>query len=183
MDLYYRFNVFPIHIRPLRERTEDILKLVDLFIDQFNEDEKEISGAKSNRITGVTENAKKYLKYATWVGNVRELRNAIEYAFIHAKAGELQPTNFPKPQLELADVADASSVEPSDVAEPEPRESGSCCFSRPNAFQDGFASEYYGYIQTSEHREDDAHNGCADKRGRRIGVAAAPGNAFAGLCG
>ena len=134
IDLYYRLNVFPIHIPPLRERTKDILKLVDLFIEQFNTDEKEISGAESDRITGVTDEAEKYLKYATWVGNVRELRSAIEYAFIHhAKAGELQPTNFPKPQLELADASsvvpsEVAEPEPSDVAEPEPRESDAAAF-------------------------------------------------------
>jgi transcriptional regulator with GAF, ATPase, and Fis domain len=116
MDLYYRINVFPIHIASLRERTDDIDGLdglVEKFIKDFNKEEREISGATSDRITGVTKEAGKFLRYASWTGNVRELRSAIEYAFIHhAKEGELQLTNFPESLLKLAD---ASSVVPSEA--------------------------------------------------------------------
>ena len=70
-DLYYRLNVVPIHLPPLRERREDIPLLVDHFIARFNERLKK-------QITGVEPEAIDRLISHTWPGNIRELENVIE---------------------------------------------------------------------------------------------------------
>lgn len=74
-DLYYRLNVLPIHIPPLRERREDIPPLVDHFIDRYNRKLKV-------RINGISQEVmERFLQYP-WPGNVRELENTIERAMI-----------------------------------------------------------------------------------------------------
>lgn len=77
-DLFYRLNVFPIHLPPLRERTDDIPLLIDYFVDKFNSVFR-----KSKK--GVSRDALKFLLEYDFPGNVRELENAIEYAFIKGK--------------------------------------------------------------------------------------------------
>ena len=70
-DLYYRLNVFPIHLKPLRERTEDILPLADHFLGVYT--------ARSGRsFDGFSEGAKSALLDYQYPGNVRELRNIVE---------------------------------------------------------------------------------------------------------
>jgi formate hydrogenlyase transcriptional activator len=76
-DLYYRLNVFPIKIPPLRERTEDIPPLVWSFIREF---EKKMG----KRIEHVNDSCMKALMDYDWPGNVRELRNVVEHAMILA---------------------------------------------------------------------------------------------------
>jgi two-component system response regulator GlrR len=78
-DLYYRIHVIPIEIPPLRERKEDILPLVELFLKKFS-----VSMAK--KITGLEPQAMQRLMLHDWPGNVRELENTIEYAV--AMAGQ-----------------------------------------------------------------------------------------------
>ena len=74
-DLYYRLNVLPILIPPLRERREDIMLLAHYFIEQYSRDFRK-------NIEGFSEDAKEYLVNYDWPGNVRELKNAIERAVI-----------------------------------------------------------------------------------------------------
>jgi transcriptional regulator with GAF, ATPase, and Fis domain len=81
-DLYYRLNVFPIVVPPLRERIEDIPLIVDRFVDEF-------SKALSKRIDGVRPQSMEALQSYNWPGNIRELRNVIERAMILAKGREL----------------------------------------------------------------------------------------------
>ena len=80
-DLYYRLNVFPIHLNPLRERPEDILLLADHFLGAYT--------AKSGRnFDGFSEGAKSSLLDYQYPGNVRELRNIVERTvpfFAHQK--------------------------------------------------------------------------------------------------
>jgi two-component system response regulator AtoC len=77
-DLYYRLNVLPIHIPPLRERKADIPPLVDYFIDVYNK-------RLGLQIKGVSKGAmERFLQYP-WPGNVRELENIIERAMILAE--------------------------------------------------------------------------------------------------
>ena len=87
-DLYYRLNLFRIHIPPLRDRREDIPLFVSAFIS-------ELSAEHGKPITGITSDARNYLQNAEWRGNVRELRNAIETAIILATTEELQRKDFP----------------------------------------------------------------------------------------
>ena len=81
-DLYYRLNVFPIHVPPLRERVEDITILAGKFLDRFSRNH-------GIRVKGVQENALKALMTHNWPGNVRELQNTIERAVILTEPGRL----------------------------------------------------------------------------------------------
>ena len=87
-DLYYRLNLFRIHIPPLRDRREDIPLFVSAFVS-------ELSAEHEKTITGITPEALNYLQSATWHGNVRQLRNAVESAIIVATTDELQLRDFP----------------------------------------------------------------------------------------
>ena len=74
-DLYYRLNVFPIEMPPLRERAEDIPLLVELFVSEFSQ-------KMGKKIETIPQEAMKALKRYSWPGNIRELRNVIEHAVI-----------------------------------------------------------------------------------------------------
>jgi len=74
-DLYYRLNVVPIYIPPLRERKEDIPELIRYFIDEFSKE-------KGWKVKTVDQQAMKILQNYDWPGNIRELRNAIERLMI-----------------------------------------------------------------------------------------------------
>jgi transcriptional regulator with PAS, ATPase and Fis domain len=74
-DLFYRINVVPIHVAPLRERKEDIPLLAQSFIEK-------IARRSGRPIMGLTPEAIDLLTAYDWPGNVRELRNAIEYSFV-----------------------------------------------------------------------------------------------------
>jgi formate hydrogenlyase transcriptional activator len=82
-DLYYRLNVFPIAIPPLRERPEDIPPLVWSFVRQF---EKKMG----KRIDHIARKSMEELKHYYWPGNARELRNIIEYAMIVTEGKTLE---------------------------------------------------------------------------------------------
>jgi formate hydrogenlyase transcriptional activator len=81
-DLYYRLNVFPIRVPPLRERAEDIPLLVWAFVEEF-------SSRMGKKITQVPPGTIEALKRHPWPGNVRELRNVIERAAILTTGGTL----------------------------------------------------------------------------------------------
>lgn len=88
-DLYYRLSVFPIHLPPLRERREDIPLLVGHFIQKFNTQ-------MGKNIQGITDEVLELLEQYTWPGNIRELANAIEHAFVHAKGALIHPRDLPQ---------------------------------------------------------------------------------------
>jgi DNA-binding NtrC family response regulator len=83
-DLYYRLNVVPIDIAPLRERREDIPDLVNLFISRF-------AGDSGKSIEGISAQAMQILMNYHWPGNVRELQNIVERACALAKGNTLEP--------------------------------------------------------------------------------------------
>ena len=86
-DLYYRLNVVPIDIAPLRERREDIPDLVDLFISRFN--------AESRKpIEGITPEAMQIMVNYHWPGNVRELQNIVERACALSKGTMLDAADI-----------------------------------------------------------------------------------------
>ncbi len=82
-DLYYRLNVFPIRVPPLRERPEDIPSLAWSFVD-------ELSKAQGKRIESIATDQMLALQRYAWPGNVRELRNVIERAVIVSTGPELK---------------------------------------------------------------------------------------------
>jgi DNA-binding NtrC family response regulator len=102
-DLYYRLNVVPIDIAPLRERKEDIPELVDLFISRFSVEKEKESGKP---ITGLAPNALPILMAHHWPGNVRELQNVIERACALARG----------PMLTATDIRLDSRTKPSDAS-------------------------------------------------------------------
>lgn len=93
-DLYYRLNVIEFHLPPLRERSEDIIPLAEVFIEKYNR----ILGSK---VTGISEQAKKALQNYSWLGNIRELENAIERAANYAWDGEIGIDNLPGQIIQL----------------------------------------------------------------------------------
>ncbi len=103
-DLFYRLNVFPITVPPLRERIEDIPGLVWEFIDEF-------SKSLGKPIESISKDSMRQLERYAWPGNVRELRNVIERAVILATGPRLtvpmpQPAASRQPQatVSLADI-------------------------------------------------------------------------------
>lgn len=86
-DLYYRLNVVPISIPPLRERPEDIIPMIRIFLNQNNKKLKEHKEIDSKTIAIM-------MKY-TWPGNVRELQNIIERLVITTKDTMILPENLP----------------------------------------------------------------------------------------
>jgi transcriptional regulator with GAF, ATPase, and Fis domain len=81
-DLFYRLNVFPISVPPLRERMEDLPGLVWEFVDEF-------SKALGKSIESISEESMRELRQYSWPGNVRELRNVVERAVIIASGPRL----------------------------------------------------------------------------------------------
>jgi len=87
-DLFYRLNVFPIELPPLRQRTEDISLLIDIFLERLNR-------SYGKDIRGVAAGVLDALKHYSWPGNIRELENLIERAYILEKQSTLACGNFP----------------------------------------------------------------------------------------
>mgnify|MGYP002638910425 FL=1 len=89
-DLYYRLNVVKINLPPLRERMEDIPLLIEHFVDKFRAE-------KGKDIVGVSPGVLSVLMHYKFPGNIRELENIIEYAFILCPGGMIQEAHLPEP--------------------------------------------------------------------------------------
>jgi DNA-binding NtrC family response regulator len=87
-DLFYRLNVLPILLPPLRARAEDIPALVNYFVDSYNTEFRK-------RVKGLTADAMKRLQAYGWPGNIRELRNAVERAMLLVEGDLLTADQFP----------------------------------------------------------------------------------------
>ena len=107
-DLYYRLNVFPIQLPPLRERREDIAPLVHYFVRRF-------SLKIGRKITRIQRETMERLVSYSWPGNVRELENVIERAVILSRGIELEVA--PDVLPDIAVVASAQAVAPRPAAE------------------------------------------------------------------
>lgn len=86
-DLYYRLNVLPIYIPPLRERKDDILLLAEFFLNKYKREIKKL-------IKGFSDEAMEMLLLYSWPGNVRELQNAIERAVVITQDEYIKPEAF-----------------------------------------------------------------------------------------
>ena len=97
-DLYYRLNVIPIEIPPLRENPEDIMPIAVYFLNSLKKEFKK-------DISGISKEAEAMLVSYKWPGNIRELRNVIERVFILEKEGPVLPEHLPlelsKPYIEI----------------------------------------------------------------------------------
>jgi DNA-binding NtrC family response regulator len=88
-DLFYRLNVMPIFLPPLRERKDDIAALVQHFIKKFTK-------SHNSQIQGISPQALEILKSYRWPGNIRELENAVERSFIVENSAMIQPESLPE---------------------------------------------------------------------------------------
>lgn len=86
-DLYYRLNVLPLYIPPLRQRTEDIVELATYFLRRFNRE-------TNKQIKGFSEKAMEEMFAYSWPGNVRELENAVERAVVIARQEFINPQDL-----------------------------------------------------------------------------------------
>ncbi len=87
-DLYYRINVIPIQIPPLRERRDDIPPLVDHFVAKH-------SAAEGRKIKGLSGEARKLINDYAWPGNVRQLESAVERAILLAETDRIEVEDLP----------------------------------------------------------------------------------------
>ena len=109
-DLYYRLNLFKIHIPPLREHREDIPPLVDAFLSEFNAEYRK-------NVVKLSAEVRNFFKYATWPGNIRQLKNTIERAVILTKTDEIKFSDLPAdiaivPQIEISERPSDTSERP-----------------------------------------------------------------------
>lgn len=104
-DLYYRLNVVPIHLPPLRERRDDIPRLLQFFLEK-------IRAAESAQPKQISEEAIAYLQQRDWPGNIRQLEHAVQMAF--ALSGErciLTPSDFRVRQNQPTEINSAPPVQ------------------------------------------------------------------------
>ena len=101
-DLYYRLNVFPLRVPPLRERDDDVLLLADVFAERF-------ARRMHRRFAPFSTDDRRRLRAYTWPGNVRELQNVVERAVITAHDGHLNLAAM-LPDVQAAAKAGAMSA-------------------------------------------------------------------------
>ena len=105
-DLYFRLNVFPITIPPLRERQEDIPILVETFLDNLNKN-------SSKQVQNATPDVLEALYAYDWPGNIRELENVIERAFVVAESHQLTLDCLPSELVNPSEITPLFSVKTS----------------------------------------------------------------------
>lgn len=88
-DLYYRLNVFPLYVPPLRDRMEDLPVLVEHFIAR-------LAAEAGKRIVGISDPALKLLRDYDWPGNIRQLENAVYRAVVLSDGAYLESVDFPQ---------------------------------------------------------------------------------------
>jgi PAS domain S-box-containing protein len=103
-DLFYRLNVLPLHVPPLRERSEDIRQLVGFFLTRFSQR----FGKKPNVVS--EETMERLVRYP-WPGNVRELQNVIERAIVLSKGPELELHDAIAPRGSQSEAGKTASLE------------------------------------------------------------------------
>ena len=94
-DLYYRLNVFHVHISPLRERREDIIPIAKSILKRLAANTEDMPKTLDEKTAGIIENAE-------WKGNVRELENALERALLMAEGNVIKPKHLPESIREIS---------------------------------------------------------------------------------
>ncbi|MGE0629549.1 MAG: sigma-54-dependent transcriptional regulator [Hyphomicrobiaceae bacterium] len=110
-DLYYRLNVFPIWVPPLRDRLDDVPELANHFLARFAAEE-------GKRVEGFTEDAMRLLSSYAWPGNVRQLENAVFRAVVLADGRELTVDEFPQIAAQVEGFRAAIPAAPATVSKP-----------------------------------------------------------------
>ena len=109
-DLFFRINVIPIYLPPLRERMEDVPLLIEAVIG-------DLIKRTWKPITGLSKSAMDLFLNYSWMGNVRELKSALEFAFVVAESGLIEPHHLPDHLLE--NQPHQETFDRSEEAEPE----------------------------------------------------------------
>lgn len=104
-DLYYRLNVIPIQLPPLRERTEDISILLNYFLEKYNRE-------FNKNIQGFTPEAMEFLLNYGWPGNIRELENTMEFAISMASGSLVSPEDLPERLKEMGSRLSSGKLKP-----------------------------------------------------------------------
>jgi DNA-binding NtrC family response regulator len=171
-DLYYRLNVFPVAIPPLRERREDIPALTQYFVTRFAAEE-------NKQVSGITAEALELLNNYSWPGNVRQLENTVFRAVVLCDADALDVADFPQIANAMGVVprerSQGSPVAVSDGAIAAPRTVPAATRSAP-AFTIGAADET-GHMRKLEELETEIirmaisrYNGRMSEVARRLGI-------------
>ncbi|MFN3959892.1 MAG: sigma-54-dependent transcriptional regulator [Parvularculaceae bacterium] len=177
-DLYYRLNVFPVHIPPLRERVEDIPALVDHFIQRYNAEER-------RDVRGVQHEVLAVLMRQPWPGNVRQLENTIFRAVVLAETPYLTARDFPllAAEFEAAGVDMGPPMLDDFSAGPAPASAADAAAPRPlagnssTAFENVDVFDRDGHLRTLEAIERDliqlaidTYDGRMSEVARRLGM-------------
>ncbi|MBF0228303.1 MAG: sigma 54-interacting transcriptional regulator [Desulfamplus sp.] len=104
-DLYYRLNVIPIELPPLRKRRNDIPLLIDHFLEMAKNDNKINNGSVIPRFS---KDAIRLMMDYSWPGNVRELQNAVQFAIVRCKQNQVMPSDLP---MELRNIGQSRPKE------------------------------------------------------------------------
>ncbi len=114
-DLYYRLNVFPVHVPPLRQRKDDIPDLVAHFI-------RRLAAEEGKDVVGISQDALDMLKAYDWPGNVRQLENTIFRAIVLCDGEALQVSDFPQIATMVEGYSDAARPRDTTVVQATPQE-------------------------------------------------------------
>jgi Nif-specific regulatory protein len=106
-DLFYRLNVVPVQVPPLRERKEDIPLLIDFFIRKFNSE-------LARKVEGISTEALSLLISHPWPGNIRELENIIERIMVMRQSGVILPQDIPSEIVQSDTSSGFSASRPAD---------------------------------------------------------------------
>ncbi len=109
-DFYYRINVIPIQVPPLRKRVEDIPLLARSFFNKI-----QLKSAK--KLQGISNQAMEALMRYSWPGNIRELKSAFEFAFVSCREGMINTAHLPLSILENAETRAVPIAKPADLDE------------------------------------------------------------------
>ncbi|MCC7440069.1 MAG: sigma-54-dependent Fis family transcriptional regulator [Bdellovibrionales bacterium] len=116
-DLFYRLNVLPINLPPLRERRNDLEALILYFVDRFNTQYRK-------KVSGIADDAMEVLRGHNWPGNIRELENVMEHAFVIENSDRLSLGSLPEALVRSAGrpaaarLAENMDIDDSDGDEP-----------------------------------------------------------------
>ena len=183
-DLFYRLNVFPILVPPLRDRREDIPMLVQHFINRFGSTEAR------GRINGISAGALAMLKAYDWPGNIRQLENAILRAIVLCEGSVLTADDFPqiKAQVDGIDpqLIDASDIDDNDAVPEAVTIARSAVADMPSNADESGVSGGYGVVNALDEKGNvrkleevegemiklaiDHYNGQMSEVARRLGI-------------
>jgi len=102
-DLFFRINVIPIHLPPLRNHKEDIPLLVNIFIQRLN-------NTSGKNIKGLSQRSMELFMDYAWPGNVRELKNAMEFAFVTTDGSYIELGHLPKKITSYENINNLNSL-------------------------------------------------------------------------